>query len=143
MRRSPATSSSTTGPLAGSSPPPTRAIPRSACWFMFWRETGARPSQAARLLVEDLHGGARPRLAMPRSAKGGSKNRVARKAERINVPISEALAASLKAAAKGRAADAPLLLRADGQPWSKSPSDDYRSGHCVGREDNRAAIPKW
>ena len=60
-------------------------------------ETGARPSQVARLLVEDLQGGARPRLAMPRSAKGGSKNRVARRSERISVPISEALAASLKA----------------------------------------------
>ena len=33
--------------------------------------TGARPSQAARLLVEDLHGGSKPRLTMPRSAKGG------------------------------------------------------------------------
>ena len=89
-------------------------------------ETGARPSQAARLLVEDLHGGALPRLGMPRSAKGGSKNRAARKHERVNVPISETLAARLKKAAKGRAADAPLLLQADGQPWSKSPSDDYR-----------------
>ncbi|MCP3464482.1 site-specific integrase [Bradyrhizobium sp. CCGUVB23] len=63
-------------------------------------ETGARPSQATRLLVEDLHGGANPRLSMPRSAKGGSKNRVARKHERVNVPISEALAAKLKKAAK-------------------------------------------
>ena len=89
-------------------------------------ETGARPSQVARLLVENLQGGARPRLAMPRSAKGGSKNRVARRSERISVPISEALAASLKAVANGRPPDAALLLRADGQPWSKSPSDDYR-----------------
>jgi integrase len=89
-------------------------------------ETGARPSQAARLLVEDLHGGAHPRLAMPRSAKGGSKNRAARKHERVNVPISEALAARLKKAAKGRPVDAPLLLQDDGRPWSKSPSDDYR-----------------
>jgi integrase len=89
-------------------------------------ETGARPSQAARLLVEDLHGGAHPRLSMPKSAKGGSKNRAARKHERVNVPISEALAARLKAAAKGRRPDAPLLLQSDGQPWSKNPSDDYR-----------------
>ena len=31
--------------------------------------TGARPSQAARLLVEDLHGGAKPRPTMPRSRR--------------------------------------------------------------------------
>ena len=79
-------------------------------------ETGSRPSQAARLLVEDLHGGAHPRLAIPKSAKGGSKNRAARKDERVSVPISAALAATLKKTAKGRPADAPLLLQADGQP---------------------------
>lgn len=86
--------------------------------------TGARPSQAARLLIEDLHSGSKPRLTMPRSAKGGAKNRAARKHERISVPITPALAAKLKQAAKGRAADAPLLLRRNGLPWSGS--DDYR-----------------
>ncbi|PSO25117.1 site-specific integrase [Bradyrhizobium sp. MOS002] len=86
--------------------------------------TGARPSQAARLLVEDLHGGTKPRLRMPRSAKGGSKNRAARKNERISVPITPALAAKLKQAASGRAADAPLLLQGNGLPWGGS--DDYR-----------------
>jgi hypothetical protein len=63
---------------------------------------------------------------MPRSGKGGSKNRVARKAERVNVPITPELAAKLKQAAKGRPGDAPLLLRPDGQPWSEKPSNDYR-----------------
>jgi integrase len=86
--------------------------------------TGARPSQAARLLVEDLHSGAKPRLSMPRSGKGGSKNRAARMNERISVPITPALATKLKQAAKGRAPDAPLLLQADGTPWGGS--DDYR-----------------
>jgi len=86
--------------------------------------TGARPSQAARLLVEDLHGGAKPRLTMPKSAKGGGKNRAARKRERISLPITPALAAKLKLAAKGRAADAPLLLQGDGLFWGGS--DDYR-----------------
>ena len=86
--------------------------------------TGARPSQAARLLVEDLHGGAKPRLTMPKSAKGGSKNRAARKRERISLPITPALAAKLKQAAKGRPADAPLLLQDNGLPWGGS--DDYR-----------------
>ncbi|OPY99161.1 hypothetical protein A5906_25830 [Bradyrhizobium sacchari] len=86
--------------------------------------TGARPSQAARLLVEDLHGGAKPRLTMPKSAKGGSTNRAKRMGERISVPITPALFAKLKQAAKGRAPDAPLLLQTDGLPWSGS--DDYR-----------------
>jgi len=86
--------------------------------------TGARPSQAARLLVEDLHGGAKPRLTMPKSAKGGSKNRAARKRERLSLPITPALAAKLKQAAKGRPDDAPLLLQDNGLSWGGS--DDYR-----------------
>jgi integrase len=81
--------------------------------------TGSRPSQATRLLVEDLHGGARPRLSMPKSGKGGGKNRTGRMQERVSIPITPALAAKLKQSAKGRAADAPLLLQADGQPWSE------------------------
>jgi integrase len=108
-------------------------------------ETGARPSQAARLLIEDLHGGANPRLSIPKSGKGGSKNRVARRHERVNVPISEALAARLKKAAKGRKPDAPLLLQGDGQPWSKSPSDDYREDiaevvRAIGRDPEETTI---
>ncbi|EHQ99489.1 hypothetical protein [Bradyrhizobium sp. WSM471] len=86
--------------------------------------TGARPSQAARLLIDDLHGGVKPRLTMPRSAKGGSKNRAARKQERISVPITLSLAAKLKQATRGRAADAPMLLQNNGLPWGGS--DDYR-----------------
>jgi integrase len=81
--------------------------------------TGSRPSQATRLLVEDLHGGARPRLSMPKSGKGGGKNRTGRMQERVSIPITPALAAKLKQNAKGRAADAPLLLQADDQPWSE------------------------
>jgi integrase len=88
--------------------------------------TGARPSQATRLLVEDLHDRAKPRPSMPKSAKGGSAKRATRKHERISVPITPELAAKLKQAAKGRSGDAPLLLRPDGQPWSNRPSDDYR-----------------
>ncbi|TYL85723.1 site-specific integrase [Bradyrhizobium cytisi] len=96
--------------------------------------TGARPSQASRLLVADLvvHPKA-PRLRMPKSGKGGSKNRAARKAERFSVAITAALALKLKAAAKGRAPDAPLLLQADGAPWGERPSDNYR-------EDIRAVV---
>ena len=42
--------------------------------------TGARPSQAVRLRVEDLHDHPlRPKLMMPKSAKGGGRNRSAKK----------------------------------------------------------------
>jgi integrase len=88
--------------------------------------TGSRPSQATRLLVEDLHGGEKPRLTMPRSGKGGSQDRAARREQRVSVPITPALAAKLKAAAKGRKPDAPLLLQSDGQPWGDRPINAYR-----------------
>ena len=88
--------------------------------------TGARPSQAVRLRVEDLHNHPlRPKLMMPKSAKGGGRNRSAKKTERYSVPITQQLAASLKAAAKGRAGDAPLLLQSDGSPWDKNPGQNY------------------
>ena len=88
--------------------------------------TGARPSQAVRLRVEDLHDHPlRPKLMMPKSAKGGGRNRSAKKIERYSVPITRALAVRLKAAAKGRAGEAPLLLQSDGSPWDKNPGQNY------------------
>ena len=51
--------------------------------------TGARPSQAVRLRVEDLHNHPlRPKLMMPKSAKGGGRNRSVKKTERYSVPIT-------------------------------------------------------
>jgi integrase len=88
--------------------------------------TGSRPSQVSRLLCEDLHGGAKPRLTMPRSGKGGSKNRAARKHERVSVPITSALWKKLAAAARGRPGDARLLLQGNGQPFGDDPSKIYR-----------------
>lgn len=90
--------------------------------------TGARPSQAARLTVADLitASAKAPRLMMPKSGKGRSPNRAARRVERVPVPITLALAAQLKQASKGRAADAPLLLQADGRSWGERPSENYR-----------------
>jgi len=41
------------------------------------------------------------------------------------VPITVALSKKLKAAAKGRADDAPLLLQSDGRPWDKNPGQNY------------------
>ena len=88
--------------------------------------TGARPSQAVRLRVEDLHDHPlRPKLMMPKSAKGGGRNRSAKKIERYSVPITRALALRLKAAAKGRAGEAPLLLQSDGRPWDNNPGQNY------------------
>ena len=82
--------------------------------------TGARPSQAVRLRVEDLHDHpVRPKLMMPKSAKGGDRNRAEKKLERYSVPITVQLAARLKAAAKGRADHAPLLLAGRRQPMGR------------------------
>ena len=89
--------------------------------------TGARPSQAVRLRVEDLHDHpVRPKLMMPKSAKGGDRNRAEKKLERYSVPITVQLAARLKAAAAtGRADHAPLLLQGDGNPWGDNPGASY------------------
>ena len=88
--------------------------------------TGARPSQAARLRVEDLHDHpVRPKLMMPKSGKGGGRNRSAKKTERYSVPITAQLAAKLRVAARGRADHAPLLLQADGSPWGDNPGAGY------------------
>jgi integrase len=88
--------------------------------------TGARPSQAARLLVRDLNDHPpRPKLMMPKSAKGGGRNRSQKKHERYSMPITVQLAAKLKAAAKGRADDAPLLVQSDGSSWGNNPGASY------------------
>ena len=62
---------------------------------------------------------------MPKSAKGGGRNRSAKKPERYSVPITAQLAAKLRAAAKGRADHAPLLLQGDGSPWGDNPGAGY------------------
>jgi integrase len=84
--------------------------------------TGARPSQAVRLRVEDLHHHpVLPKLMMPKSGKGGGRNRAQKKAERYSVPITVQLATRLKAAAPGHDAGAPLLTKFDGSPWDQNP----------------------
>jgi integrase len=75
--------------------------------------TGARPVQAARLLVGDLEP---DRLMMPRSAKGKGQKRI----ERRPIPIPPTLVTKLKAVAGDRLADAPLLQRPDGAAWQYS-----------------------
>jgi integrase len=76
--------------------------------------TGARAGQIARLEVQDLQDGTAPRLLMPASRKGRG-----RKIERRPVPIPQSLAAKLRAASSGRAAEAPLLLKQHGGRWRK------------------------
>jgi integrase len=88
--------------------------------------TGARPSQAVRLRVEDLHDHPlRPKLMMPKSGKGGGRNRSAKRTERYSVPITVQLAAKLSEAANGRADDAPLLTQNDGSAWGDNPGQRY------------------
>jgi integrase len=90
-------------------------------------ESGARASQVARLTVDDLKPDpVAPKLAMPKSAKGGSHDRLARKSERYNVPVSSELARRLAQQADGHAPDDLLLVRSDGQPWGENPSTSYR-----------------
>jgi integrase len=79
--------------------------------------TGARSSQAARLLVSDLHLGAKPALSMPRSGKGGGRKRAAKKRKHVTVAITPGLAAGLQEAAKGRRPNDYLLVRSDGVAW--------------------------
>ena len=97
--------------------------------FEVLSETGMRPVQAARLKVGYLivHP-ITPRLMVPKSAKGGGRNRTEKKRETYPLPISIALAKKLKDAAAGRAEGDRLLLRADGQPWNeKRVHGDYRT----------------
>jgi hypothetical protein len=64
---------------------------------------------------------------MPKSAKGGGRNRSQKRLQLYSVPITPVLANKLKQAAMGRTPDALLLVRADGRPWGDSPSKFYRS----------------
>lgn len=89
-------------------------------------ETGARTSQATRLLVKDFIDGPAPRLTMPKSGKGKTKNRAKRRAERYSVAISLELAATLRKRIAGRSRTAPLLTQTNGKAWPKNPCGNYR-----------------
>jgi integrase len=77
--------------------------------------TGARYRQIANLQCRDLQNHQAPRLLIPASSKGKGKGGVRRP-----VPIGTPLAARLAAAAEGRPAEAPLLIKPSGGPWRKS-----------------------
>jgi integrase len=95
-------------------------------WCDVLAVTGMRPIQAQRLRVEDLIVGDKPRLMVSKTAKGGGRNRAEKRLQRYPVPITSTLCARLKAAARGRADDAPLLLLPDGRPFSEKPHGNYR-----------------
>jgi integrase len=79
--------------------------------------TGTRASQAVRLCVDDLHAGAKPKLMMPKSGKGGGRNRSQKKVQRYSVPITQLLAKRLEAACMGRAGHEPLLFQHNGSAY--------------------------
>ncbi|MHC2618252.1 integrase [Bradyrhizobium huanghuaihaiense] len=88
--------------------------------------TGARPSQVVRLRVEDFRDHpTTPKLMMPKSAKGGGRNRSQKKHERYSVNITTQLAAKLRYAARGRIDTAPLLVQDDGTAWGHNPGQRY------------------
>jgi integrase len=87
--------------------------------------TGARLSQLARLEVGDLQADrAEPRLLVPLSAKGRTRNK---RHERRPTPIPPALAEVLKQEAAGRPSEAPLLLRSNGERWGHGRSRHHRN----------------
>jgi integrase len=86
--------------------------------------TGARPSQAARLICDDLliNNSQKPCLDMPLSGKGGGRNRAENKSVRSPLPITPELGQRLKAAVAGRSRNDRLLLQSSGKNWNEGPT---------------------
>jgi integrase len=79
--------------------------------------TGARPSQLARLEVQDVQGDRKDsRLMMPTSRKGRGQKKVLRRP----VPVPPGLIARLHLAAGKRPNRSPLLTKPGGEPWKRS-----------------------
>ena len=94
--------------------------------------TGARPSQIARIGTQDLIGeGASAKLSIPVSRKGRGVKAI----PRHTVPIVAGLAVRLRAAAAGRPATAPLLLKPSGAPWRHSEHQKLFGRAVVAGED--------
>src|SRR5262249_13173222 len=87
--------------------------PRAGLYVETLATTGARASQAARLMVADLQV---DRVMMPTSRKGRGNKVI----KHYPVPIPEGLASALAAEARARPDNAPLLLRPDGEAWGHS-----------------------
>jgi hypothetical protein len=82
-------------------------------------EVGSRSSQLARCTVADLH---RDKLMVPASRKGRGGGR----GGHVGVPLTPSLVARRHRVAAGRPASAPLLTRANGEPWQPEMSDHRR-----------------
>jgi hypothetical protein len=97
-------------------------------------QSGARPSQAARLLVHDLDDSdpERPQLYVPKSGKGGKRSRKTRMEQRYWVQISPELGKRLRARCAGRPDNALLLMKRGAPemcrhlPGSSPALDPYR-----------------
>lgn len=91
--------------------------------------TGARPSQVGRLEVRDLimTDPTRPKLNMPKSAKGHTAKARAKKSKREPIEITTSLAAKLRREAAGRPGNAPLLLKVKGGAWGGNPYEAYHN----------------
>jgi hypothetical protein len=103
-----------------------------------------RPSQAARLTVQDLDDSdpERPQLHCPKSAKGGKRVRKARAEQRYWTQISAELGRRLRARCAGRPDGALLLLKTAApefarmlkagspslDPWRWASNDAWRNG---------------
>jgi integrase len=101
--------------------------------------TGARPSQLARIEVQDLLGdGDVARLSIPVSHKGKGVKKV----QRCTVPIGAGLAARLRIAAQDRPVTAPLLVKPSGEPWRKSDHSRpfARAAKAAGRDPDEVTI---
>jgi integrase len=89
----------------------------SGCWSRSRPSPVRGSASSRRSRVQDLHAdGDAARLSIPVSAKGKGVKALLRH----TVPIGAALAARLRAAAAGRPATAPLLLKSSGDSWRKS-----------------------
>jgi site-specific recombinase XerD len=75
-------------------------------------EIGSRSSQLTRCTVADLLS---DKLLVPASRKGRNGGR----GGHVGVPLTPALATRLREAARGRALDAPLFTREDGERWQE------------------------
>ena len=88
--------------------------------------TGARPSQAVRLRVEDLHDHpVRPKLMMPKSAKGGDRNRAEKKAERYSRADHRATGGQAESGGQGPCRPCAAAAAGDGSPWGDNPGAGY------------------
>jgi integrase len=85
--------------------------------------TGARLSQAARLICGDLQADRPdPRLMLPTSFKGRGQKRITHRP----VPITPLLAVALKKAKGYRPDHEPLLRKRDGTAWQATSTVDHR-----------------